>query len=115
MPTNDEGTLWDNLPNAKIEDFARWAVFDDTPEKKVFRKKAAKLHKFKEVVDGEPAAPDLDNREYRFCEGWLYLALKEIALENPGDPTEEQIDAALVAKAQAHFPGGPNDPAALSG
>jgi hypothetical protein len=81
-----------NQPTGPVETFALWAI---EPAQRDFRLAA---------LDDLPAAiqkyggPALSAEEVEFCEGWLYLARKEMAVDNEAD-----LDAALVQKALRHI------------
>lgn len=82
-----------NLPSPKINEFAKWAVEDGREE---FR--AAALSDLQDAIIKFPGSPELSAAEIEFCEGWLYLARKEMEVDE-----ETDLDAALVEKARRHI------------
>jgi hypothetical protein len=85
-----------NLPTPGIKAFAEWAV---EPEQSEFR--LAALQDLPQAIKTYPDGPALSAEEVEFCEGWLYLARTEMAVDNEGD-----LDAALVEKARRHLADG---------
>lgn len=85
-----------NQPSTAINDFALWAV---EPEQRDFR--LAALDDLAQAIKDFPGGPALSAEEVEFCEGWLYLARKEMAVDNESD-----LDAALVEKANRHITDG---------
>jgi hypothetical protein len=82
-----------NLPTSGVEQFALWAI---EPEQRDFR--LAALEDLPQAIQKYPGGPALSAEEIEFCEGWLYLARKEMAVDE-----ETDLDAALVEKARRHI------------
>jgi hypothetical protein len=82
-----------NLPSADINNFAKWAV---EAAQRDFR--AAALNDLQDAINQFPGSPHLTPEEVEFCEGWLYLARKEMEVDQEAD-----LDKALVDKAKRHI------------
>jgi hypothetical protein len=83
-----------NLANAGVRAFADWAVNDDTAEKAAFRKDAA-INLREALSRSTLAVPALTEDEIEFCSGWIFLARKDLGVDDPA-----RLDAYLVERAR---------------
>ena len=103
MASDDMG----NLPEGGLKAFATWATENDSPEKQAFRKAAA-INLRDAIAKSSIPLPALTSEEIEYCEGWIYLARKDLGVTDPGKLDQHLVDLAksTLANGQIHVMNG---------